>query len=115
MKVIWPIVLLPLALPSPLRAGMPQVDLSYVTAARLDSISFFVVLFLFSAWLIQFIWNTLARDFPKLPILSYGRALCLTAIWGLLFVIVLTMISGAHELLTPGALGARRRRLSAQE
>ena len=35
--------------------------------------------------------------------MSYLRALSLTVLWGLLFVVVLTMISGARELMTPGA------------
>src|SRR5262249_48621361 len=38
-----------------------------------------------------------------LPRLSYGKALGLVSLWGLLFVLVLTMISGARELMTPGA------------
>ena len=35
--------------------------------------------------------------------LSYGRSLALVTLWGLAFVVVLTMISGARELMTPGA------------
>ena len=35
--------------------------------------------------------------------LGYRRALSLVVLWGVLFVIVLTMISGARELMTPGA------------
>jgi len=38
-----------------------------------------------------------------LPRLGYVRALSLVGLWGVLFVLVLTMISGARELLTPGA------------
>jgi len=38
-----------------------------------------------------------------LPRLSFGRALAGVILWGLLFFIVLTMISGARELMTPGA------------
>src|SRR5262249_12278141 len=40
---------------------------------------------------------------PSLPHLSYGRSLSLVILWGLSFVVVLTMISGARELMTPGA------------
>jgi hypothetical protein len=43
------------------------------------------------------------RDFPKLPRLTFFKALGVVLLWGLLFVIVLTMISGARELMTPGA------------
>ncbi len=38
-----------------------------------------------------------------LPRLSYAKALCVVTMWGLLFVLVLTMIAGARELMTPGA------------
>jgi hypothetical protein len=34
---------------------------------------------------------------------SFGRAVAGVFLWGLLFIIVLTMISGARELMTPGA------------
>jgi hypothetical protein len=59
--------------------------------------------FLVSALLIMLLWNWLRRDFTSLPHLSYPKSLGLTALWGLLFVLVLTMISGARELMTPGA------------
>ena len=49
------------------------------------------------------VWNGLRDDFPRLPRLSYGRALGVMSLWGLLFLLVLTMISGARELMTPGA------------
>ena len=41
--------------------------------------------------------------FPAMPRLDYRRALGLVFVTGLLFYVVLTMISGARELLTPGA------------
>ena len=41
--------------------------------------------------------------FPNLPKLNFWRALGLTVLWGLLFMVVLTMISGGRELMTPGA------------
>jgi hypothetical protein len=58
---------------------------------------------LFCGWAVKGLWNVLRRQFPLLPALSYGRALSLVVVWGLLFVVVLTMISGARELMTPGA------------
>jgi hypothetical protein len=78
-------------------------SLSTLTRARIESISFFVVCLLLSAKIIQRIWNALQKDFTILPRLSYGKALGLIVLWGLLFVLILTMISGARELLTPGA------------
>jgi hypothetical protein len=84
-------------------AGMPSVSLTDVAKLRLENISFFLVGFFLSALLIMLLWNYLARDWTFLPRLSYGKALGLVGLWGLLFVLVLTMISGARELMTPGA------------
>jgi hypothetical protein len=85
------------------RAGMPSVTLTDVARMRVQAISFFLLGFLACSWVVQRTWNSLARDFPRLPRLSFGRALGLVTLWGLLFVLVLTMISGARELMTPGA------------
>jgi hypothetical protein len=84
-------------------AGMPSVSLTDVAKLRLENISFFLVGFFVCAFLIKLLWNYLARDWTFLPRLSYGKAVGLVALWGLLFVLVLTMISGARELMTPGA------------
>ncbi len=86
-----------------LLAGMPFFTLTDLARARIESISFFLVLFLLCALVLKVLWNWLAKDFEKLPRLTYGKALAATFLWGLVFVIVLTMISGARELLTPGA------------
>jgi hypothetical protein len=82
---------------------MPSVTLTDVARLRLDAVSFFLAGFLLSACGLQLLWNRLRRDFPALPRLGYGRAVGLVTLWGLLFVLVLTMISGARELMTPGA------------
>jgi hypothetical protein len=92
-----------LANAAPAYAGMPSVTLTDAASLRLQSISFFLVLFLASALVIRWIWNALRTDFPRLPRLSYPKALGLVGLWGLLFLLVLTMISGARELMTPGA------------
>lgn len=89
--------------PSTACAGMPVVTLSDAARLRLENISFFLVGVLLSAGIVQLLWNFLRRDFAILPRLGYGKALGLVTLWGLLFVLVLTMISGARELLTPGA------------
>jgi hypothetical protein len=88
---------------APAHAGMPSITLTDVARARLDTISFFIVAFLVCALLVKLLWNYLAKDFPKLPRMTYRKALAATFLWGLVFLIVLTMISGARELLTPGA------------
>ncbi|HEX4795282.1 MAG TPA: hypothetical protein VH370_15915 [Humisphaera sp.] len=74
-----------------------------VPRMRIETISFFLLLFFGSAKLIQWIWNGLRSSFAGLPRLSYGKSLGLTFLWGMLFMVVLTMISGARELMTPGA------------
>jgi hypothetical protein len=84
-------------------AGMPSVDLTDVAKLRLQTISFFACGALAAAWVVQRLWNSLRADFPRMPALTYGRAAAIVGLWGLLFIIVLTMISGARELLTPGA------------
>jgi hypothetical protein len=101
-----------LAFPLQVMAGMPALlptdpartlRLGDSPLARLQAISFFLLVFLISAVALRAIWNYLQRDFPILPRLSYGRAVAGVFLWGVLFVIVLTMISGARELMTPGA------------
>jgi len=84
-------------------AGMPTITLSDFARMRFQTISFFLVAILCSAWLVRTMWNSLAADFEKLPRLSYSKSVSIVLLWGLLFVIVLTMISGARELMTPGA------------
>jgi hypothetical protein len=82
---------------------MPTVTLTDITRDRLSAVSFFLLLLLVCARGVQAIWNGLRADFPRWPRLSFGKAVGLMTLWGLLFVLVLTMISGARELLTPGA------------
>lgn len=68
-----------------------------------QALSFFAACFLLSAWGLKAIWNSFRREFTQLPALGYGRSLSLVVLWGLCFTVVLTMISGARELMTPGA------------
>lgn len=89
--------------PSSAVAGMPMTTLSDIARMRLQTISFFLLGFFVSALGIQWIWNSLRGDFPRIPRLSYGKAVGIVSLWGLLFLLVLTMISGARELMTPGA------------
>jgi hypothetical protein len=88
---------------SPARAGMTVYDLTDVARLRLEDISFFTFLLLLATLGIRFLWNFLAKDFPRLPRLSFLKALSLTALLGLGMLLILVMISGARELLTPGA------------
>ena len=101
---IWPVAIAAtLAFSGEARAGMPSIGLSEMARLRFETISFFLMGFLICAWLVRLIWNGLRRDFPGLPRLSYGRSVMLVGMWGLVFLLVLTMISGARELMTPGA------------
>jgi hypothetical protein len=101
-----------MAVPGVALAGMPSVLPSDLptrwrlvdsAAERLMAISFFAVGLLVSACVVHVLWNYVQRDFPRLPRLSMLQALAVVILWGLLFVVVLTMISGARELMTPGA------------
>src|SRR5688500_7335846 len=87
----------------PVYAGMTAYDLSDVARLRLQDVSFFTVLLLLCALGIRFLWNFVAKDLPRLPRLSFGRAFALTGLLSLFMLLVLSMISGARELLTPGA------------
>lgn len=82
---------------------MPSIHVSELARPRLDVISFFLVVLLASSAAVWGLWNWLRSDFPRLPRLSVAKACGLVALWGLFFVVVLTMISGARELMTPGA------------
>lgn len=84
-------------------AGMTVYDLTDVARLRLEDISFFAFLLLLATLGIRFLWNFLARDFPRLPRLTFAKALSLTALLSLLMLLLLVMISGAREILTPGA------------
>ena len=99
----WLPALLLLALALPARAGMTSFDLSDIARLRLEVISFFIVTYLLLALAVKALWNNLAKTFRALPRLGFRQALALMLVSGLLLYVVLTMISGARELMTPGA------------
>src|SRR5918995_1980262 len=103
LRVLVIACLLCLGLENSAHAGMPSIALTDLARMRVQSISFFLACFLACSWVVQWLWNSLWGDFPRLPRLSFARANGLVALWGLLFLLVLTMISGARELMTPGA------------
>ena len=92
-----------LSIASQAQAGMTVITLTDVARARLDALSFFLVSYFLIAWAVKGLWNHLGKTFTVLPRLDYRRALGLVFLTGLMFYVVLTMISGARELLTPGA------------
>lgn len=67
-----------------LLAGMPRTSvlLTDTATARLDVISFFLVVLVLSALAVRWLWNGLARDFPRLPRLGYRGAAGLVVVWG---------------------------------
>jgi hypothetical protein len=84
-------------------AGMTVITLTDIARARIDALSFFLFTYLVISWVVKLIWNQLAKSFVSLPRLKYLQALGVVFMTGLMFYVVLTMISGARELLTPGA------------
>ena len=84
-------------------AGMPSFQLSEVASLRFQAISFFLVVFLGVTLAVRALWNRLRHDVPRLPRLGFGAALALVFLWGLGFQLVLSMIAGGRELMTPGA------------
>lgn len=83
---------------------LPQIrSLSPWFDARLQTLSFFLVALFVIAIVVRWMWNLLRRDWPKLPEMTYRGAFVTTGLWALLSIVVLTMISGARELMTPGA------------
>ena len=88
-----------------LLAGMPSPELVFTELGRRrwEELSFFLFGFLLMAAIVRWLWNLLRKDFPALPQLSYRRSLSLMLLWGLAMTVVLALISGARELMTPGA------------
>lgn len=72
-------------------------------AARWQAMSFFIACLLLTAWGFKAIWNSLRSEFTILPRLNFWRAAALVVLWGFCFAVVLAMVSGARELMTPGA------------
>ena len=96
-------VLFVLAFGNSLHAGMPSISFTDLGRFRLQSLSFFLVVLLVMSLVVWWLWNSLRKDFPRLPHLRFVGAVGLMTLWGLLVLVVLTMISGARELLSPKA------------
>jgi|SRR5215217_88007 len=84
-------------------AGMPSFMLTDIAEQRLEAISFFIAIFLLVSLGVWALWNGLRRDVPRLPRLSYRASLALVFLLGLGLQLVLSMIAGGRELMTPGA------------
>lgn len=84
-------------------AGMTVYGLKDIYRLRLEEISFFVFLLLICAFVFKLLWNHGTKGFTFLPRLKYLQALCLCVVFGLATLLILTMISGIREVLTPDA------------
>ncbi len=96
-------------MPAPLPTNLTEENLPHLDAlapildVRLQGLSFFLVLFFLCAWAFQSVWNWSRTDSSRLSKLTFRQALVLIIGWGMASLVVLTMISGARELMTPGA------------
>ena len=50
---------------SVLFAGMPSITLTDVARMRVQTLSFFLLAFVLSSWVIQRLWNGLCKDIPR--------------------------------------------------
>ncbi len=84
-------------------AGMPTVRLTPEVRGHLSGISssLFVVLIV-ASFLIFFCWNRFVRG-TELPKISWFKSIIVALLGGILFCLILVMIAGSRELLTPGA------------
>jgi hypothetical protein len=87
----------------PAQAGMTVYGLRDVVRLRLEEISFFCALLIACSFAFQLLWNFGFKGFGAVPRLSFRHALCLALLFGLVMLLILTMISGIREVLTPGA------------
>jgi hypothetical protein len=84
-------------------AGMTVYSLRDIYRLRFQEISFFVFLFLMCAVLLKFLLNYAIKGIDFLPRINFRRSLCLSVMFGLGMLLILAMISGIREVLTPGA------------
>jgi len=85
------------------QAGMVVYGLRDVYRLRFEEISFLILLLFLSALLLKLLWNYAAKGFSFLPRLKYLQALSAALLMGLVMLVILTMISGIREVLTPDA------------
>jgi hypothetical protein len=84
-------------------AGMTVYGLRDVYRLRIEELSFFLLLFVVCVFALKFLWNHAVKGFPSLPRLKFFQAGALAMLLGLVMLVILTMISGIREVLTPGA------------
>src|SRR6185503_8361956 len=70
---------------------------------RLEEISFFIVLLFVCSFGLKLVWNYAFKGFNFVPRLKFVQAFCVSLLFGVLMLLILTMISGIREVLTPDA------------
>ena len=85
------------------QAGMTVYGLRDVYSLRFEELSFFLLLFIVCVFALKFLWNHAVKGFPSMPRLKFLQAGALALLLGLVMLVILTMISGIREVLTPGA------------
>ena len=84
-------------------AGMPSIRLTPEVRNNLTGISFSIFVILVVVSLLIFLcWNKFLRG-KELPKISWFKSLVIALLGGCLFCLILVMIAGSRELLTPGA------------
>lgn len=84
-------------------AGMTVYGLKDIYRIRLEEISFFLVLLLVCTLAFRLLWNHAVKGFDFLPKIKFIQAFCLALLFGFLMLLILAMISGIREVLTPEA------------
>jgi len=84
-------------------AGMTVYGLRDIYRLRLEEISFFIVLLFVCSFGLKLVWNYAFKGFNFVPRLKFVQAFCVSLLFGVLMLLILTMISGIREVLTPDA------------
>jgi hypothetical protein len=87
----------------PAHAGMTVYGLRDIYRLRLEEISFFIFLLLICAFLLKLLWNYAFKGYNAVPRIKFLQALSLSILFGLVMLLILAMISGIREVLTPDA------------
>ena len=82
---------------------MTSYGLRDIYRLRFEEISFFIFLLLVCAFVLKVLWNHAFKEIKAVPRLKYLQALSASVLFGLATLLILTMISGIREVLTPGA------------
>jgi hypothetical protein len=84
--------------------GSPATSLTDVARRRLEVLSFFLWALVLGGVAIHRLWNRLARRGWVLA-LTARQAVLMVGLWSMGSMVVLIMVSGARELMIPGAWG----------